>query len=166
MRGMILVLWVLAGCQPSPQIVDTTPPIAEEPVKMLAWEWDCQKQVPPYGGWEQATAFAKTTKANADEKALELATTKLVNGLCTGVSSCCDSLRTKVKGWKAGASGQQVCHMAVVSAEDLATWRQECTSLSGFDEELLTAARDLLQKTALPALPRGGACSRFQPLRR
>jgi hypothetical protein len=105
-------------------------------------DWNCDGKLVPPNGWEQFTAFHDASRSDAREAAWNEAATDLVGRLC-GHEGGCDFLRARVRNWKTGTNGKDVCAMAVISSDDLVAWRTT-TTLAKLDELLAAAARQLV----------------------
>ena len=139
----------LSSCGPAPAPSGPVGPIVSASAALAAppaapsEAWTCGGDLVPPTGWQQDTGFADVADPGAREKAVELATVKLVDRLCGGDASGCPALRARVTPWKTGSNGKEVCAMAVVKAEDLDAFRKEALGTGKLDQDLDKAAGDL-----------------------
>ena len=135
---------ISCGGQDKPAETGGTSPLASAGAAGGAEAWDCRGNLVPPNGWQQQTAFRDAQTPNARQTATDEAGAKLAERVCAGETGC-DFLKSRVKTWKTGSNGKDVCAMAVISADDLEQWRRVATSLHDFDETLDAAAKSMLQ---------------------
>lgn len=113
-------------------------------------EWKCDGALVPPNGWQQETAMTSAYAANARGTALDTSVRRLRERLC-GRGGSCEFLDARVKGWKTGSNGTDVCGMAVISSDDLDDWRIHAESAALLDGKLASAAKEVLAGLSTPA---------------
>jgi hypothetical protein len=139
----------LAACAPPPAAAPSASPASPASAAVATDEWRCGGDLVPPTGWQQDTAFVDSTTGNARDRAATEAAAKLGKRLCTEAGGTgCDFLTARIKPWKTGTNGKDVCAMAVIKAEELTEWRNLAATVATLDDRLAAAAGELLHGVA------------------
>ncbi len=175
--GGVALALVVAGCAPrvvvqqgggpaNPVKADPKPAepvVTADEARQQDLDWDCQKAVPPPGGYEAETAWVDAGQPQAVERAFQRAFDQLVANRCEGGRSC-EALRALATRWKWGRGGGQVCAMATIHAPDL-SWYRGMVSTKLFETSLRESAGALVgpnaakkPRVAIDCIEDAGAC--------
>ena len=145
--AVVALAFAVSACS-SPQVKEDPEPDGKGTQQQGLGEgdpdaWRCSGNLVPPTGWIQETAFVDLSEPNPDQKAVDIARSKLVGRLCGGGSNC-DSLAARVDPWKQGRDTSRACAMVTIKSASVEEWRKAATSVKGLDAALDVAAAELL----------------------
>ena len=125
--------------------------------------WNCIGEPPDIApGWRTEMAAVDAGGANALERAMQAAQSKLrakvcVSGTERSVQDACAFLAAKIEPWTTGRNTQEVCASAVIKGQHIEAWRHLATNLEQFDARLAKSADAFVQAARAAAGTKGAA---------